>query len=144
MSEDLILKQKSLNMITNLMTYLTHCHGPSQPYGIIYEHVDCHYELSPSNSFLPPLLSTWRYVLCCSCCWCFHRTSNSRRSADHIKPRKLHIADKAAELVGHLAKVDKAVNIIYTLQYLTSQARFTAPYQLSSNLTSSSIRMFYE
>jgi hypothetical protein len=27
-----------------------------------------------------------------------------------------------AELVGHLAKVDKAVNITYTLQYLTSQA----------------------
>jgi hypothetical protein len=27
-----------------------------------------------------------------------------------------------AELVGHLAKVDKAVDIIYTLQYLTSQA----------------------
>jgi hypothetical protein len=65
--------------------------------------------------------------------------------ADHIKPRKLHITDKAAELVVHLAKVDNAVNIIYTLQYLiTSQARFTAPYQLSSNLTSSSIRIFYE
>jgi hypothetical protein len=49
--------------------------------------------------------------------------------------RKLHIADKAAELVG-LAKVNKAVSIIYPLQWLTSHARFTTPCQLSSNLTS--------
>jgi hypothetical protein len=33
-----------------------------------------------------------------------------------IKPKKLHITNKEAELVGHLAKVDKAVNVIYTLQ----------------------------
>jgi hypothetical protein len=30
------------------------------------------------------------------------------------------------------------------ISYPTSQARFTAPYQLSSNLTSSPIRIFYE
>jgi hypothetical protein len=82
--------------------------------------------------FLPPLLSTWRYVLCC---WCCHRTSNSRRLADHTEPRKLHVADKAAELVG-LAKVNKAVSIIYTPQYLTSHVRLTTPCRLSTNLTS--------
>ena len=51
MSEGLALKQKPLNMTTNLMTFLTHCNGPShtQPYKIIDEHVCYHYELSPSN-----------------------------------------------------------------------------------------------
>ena len=77
------------------------------------------------------------YALCCWCCWCCHRTSNSRRLADHIKPRKLHIADKAAELVGHLAKVDKAVSIIYTPQYLALQARLTN--SISAQLKSHSI-----
>jgi hypothetical protein len=36
-------------MKTNLMTYLAHCHDPSQPYEIIDEHADYHYELSSSN-----------------------------------------------------------------------------------------------
>ena len=36
-------------MNTNLMTYLAHCHDPSQPYEIIDEHADYHYELSSSN-----------------------------------------------------------------------------------------------
>ena len=49
MCEGLILKHKPLSMITNLMTFLTHCHDPSQPYEIIDEYVDYHYELSSSN-----------------------------------------------------------------------------------------------
>jgi hypothetical protein len=45
-------------------------------------------------------------------CRRFSSASNTRRLANHIKPRKLRITDKAAELVGHLASVEKVDNII--------------------------------
>jgi hypothetical protein len=54
MSEYLILKQKSLNMITNLMIYLTHCHlSPTRS----YKHVGHYYELSPSNFKLTNIMT---------------------------------------------------------------------------------------